>query len=90
MTIGDVIDAKVAADVSLDIAETAAAAADAALASAQVGDDAANSALSTALPQVGGSAYEMATDGKVVVYVTATSPVGFHSFEPASASTPLP
>jgi len=89
-TIGDVIDAKVQADASLDSATAAAAAADAALAAAETVDAAANSALGTALPEVGGSAYDTGPDGNLTVYVVDTSAAGFHSFEPAPASTPLP
>jgi hypothetical protein len=92
-TIGDVIAAQLAAASNQAGAAAAAASADAALVSANVALASANSALASGLSAEGAPVYTIdtsVTPPVVTVYVTDTSPAGFHAFQPLPASTPLP
>jgi deoxyxylulose-5-phosphate synthase len=89
-TIGDVIAAELAAVASQAAAAAAAATADAALVAANTSLAAANSQLATDLAAEGSPVFTIDDAGGVTVYITDTSPAGFHSFAPLPASTPLP
>jgi hypothetical protein len=90
-TIGDVIAAQQAAAADQSSASTAAGVADAALVAANAALAAANATLATDLAAEGAPVYtiDASTPPVVTVYITDTSPAGFHSFVPLPASTPL-
>ncbi len=89
-TIGDVIADEQAAAAAQASAATAAATADAFLAATNVALAAANQTLALDLVAVGAPVFTLDAAGVVTVFVTDTSPAGFHSFVPLPASTPLP
>ena len=89
-TIGDVITAQLAAVSSQSSAAAVAATADAALVTANTALAVANSQLAADLAAEGGPVFTVDDSGVVTVYITDTSPAGFHSFVPLPASTPLP
>jgi len=90
-TIGDVIAAQLAAVAAQAAAGAAAATADAALVAANTSLVAANSQLATDLAAEQSPVYtiDASTPPVVTVYITDTSPAGFHSFVPLPASTPV-
>lgn len=89
-TIGDLIAAELAAGSTQVTAAATAATADAALTAANTALAAANSTLSAGLAAEGSPVFTIDASGVVTVYITDTSPAGFHSFVPLPASTPLP
>ncbi len=92
-TIGDLITAQLAAASDQDAKAKAAAAADAALVTANDALTHADSDLAAGLAAEGAPVFTIDTSVSppvVTVYVTDTSPTGFHSFVPLPASTPLP
>ena len=93
VTIGDVIVAQTAAAAAQAAAAAAAAVADSALATSAAALSLANQVLAADLLAEGAPVFTIDTTVSppvVTVYITDTSPAGFHSFQPLPDSTPLP